>query len=179
MELFDKINEKNVVIGQTTKKKSHQNGDIHRVVAVFVFAKDNKLYIQKRSNDGKLDHSVGGHVKKGESYRQAVKREAKEELNLEGKFDKLATFLSIEKSTKPIEKNVRHMFCLYEHKPENWRFMPSEEVKILFSQTLEKTVSQMLISPQKFKKGFINTMKKYIYVKNIQNKNPLFEKFLD
>lgn len=177
MELFDKVDEKDRVIGQTTKKQSHENGDIHRVVAIFVFTKNNKLYVQKRKDDGKFDHSVGGHVKKGETYTQAVKREGREELNLKGGFKKLATFLS-ESASDTDGKKIRHMFCLFECKPTNWKFSPTYEVKELSPEKLENIVAKMLKSPHKFKKGFINTMQKYLKAKKLEEKNPLFKKLL-
>ena len=60
---------------------------IHRSVHVMVISPDGKLLLQKRSmrkdvQPGMWDTSVGGHVGFGQSYEEAARREAEEELGL-------------------------------------------------------------------------------------------------
>ena len=79
--------------GNKTGKKellsiAHQKGYPHATVHLWLFTKSGNLVIQKRSINKKINPniwdiiSVAGHVKFGESIKDAVIREAKEELNL-------------------------------------------------------------------------------------------------
>lgn len=64
------------------------------VVAVFlVLLKDNQILLSQRKNTGYHDGEysvVAGHVEAGETFTQAVRREAKEEVGLILKLKKLA-----------------------------------------------------------------------------------------
>lgn len=166
MEEYDLVNEQDQVIGVTNKEKSHQDGGIHRAVAVFVFSPEGKLYVQEHiKSGGKFDHTVGGHVKKGESYDQAAQREADEEIGLKEDLQKISTFYSDETFTG---SPIRHMFGLYECTPsEEWAFVENEEVKKLILMTLKEIVNLMNTQPQKLTGGFINTMKEYIKQKGL------------
>jgi len=89
-ELFDLVNDDDVVIGQALRSACH--GDpalIHRAVHVLVFNSSGALLLQKRApgkyiQPGKWDTSVGGHLGPGESYLAAAYREMAEELGLTG-----------------------------------------------------------------------------------------------
>ena len=89
-EVFDIVDEDDRIIGQATRDEVHGNpGLIHRVVHILVFNRSNDIYLQKRSKNkdvqpGKWDTSVGGHVDKDESYKDAAVREMEEELGIKG-----------------------------------------------------------------------------------------------
>lgn len=89
-EIFDIVDENDVVKGTAKRSEVHGNPDlIHRVVHILVFNSDKRLFLQKRSmqkdvQPGKWDTSVGGHVDSGESYEKAAVREMKEELGIDG-----------------------------------------------------------------------------------------------
>ena len=88
-ELFDIVNEKDVVIGQEMRSIVHERGLWHRGVHVFLFTQDGKLLVQQRSKDRihaplALDCSVSEHLKAGEDYYTAAVRGLKEEMGLEG-----------------------------------------------------------------------------------------------
>ena len=76
------------VLGPIARRLCHGDpGIIHRSVHVLVFSPEGKLLLQKRSarkdvQPGKWDTSVGGHVGFGQSYEEAARREAEEELGL-------------------------------------------------------------------------------------------------
>ncbi len=167
MEYFDLVDENDNVIGVTNKKESHENSGIHRVVAVYVFDSDNKLYIQKHLKSGGLfDHSIGGHVHQGETYDDAAKREANEELGLREPLMKISTFYSDERFSG---LNLRHFFTLYEcHPSPSWKFHPNDEVKELVPLSIPEIVAMMNKEPKKFTGGFLNSMQKYLK----QTKNP-------
>jgi isopentenyldiphosphate isomerase len=89
-EVFDIVNETDLVIGTASRDEVHGNPDlIHRVAHVLVFNNSGGLYLQKRAESkdvqpGKWDTSVGGHVDAGERYDQAAIREMGEELGITG-----------------------------------------------------------------------------------------------
>jgi len=89
-ELFDLVNDDDMVIGQALRSACHGNPAlIHRAVHVLVFNSSGALLLQKRAPDkyiqpGKWDTSVGGHLGLGESYLAAAYREMDEELGLTG-----------------------------------------------------------------------------------------------
>ena len=88
-ELFDVVDENNVVITQERRSIVHQRGLWHRGTNVFLFTRDGKLLVQKRSKDkdtfpSALDCSVSEHVQVGEEYGHAAARGLREELGIEG-----------------------------------------------------------------------------------------------
>ena len=72
MEILDRVDENDVVIGTTTKDEAHTQGYAHRVSAIYVFTEDGKLLVQLRKDDNLLDHSAAGHVDRGENYDLAA-----------------------------------------------------------------------------------------------------------
>ena len=71
-----------------TKAAIHRDGDWHRAAHVWIVGSDGRVLLQRRSLEkenwpGLWDVSVAGHVSAGESAKEAVIREASEELGLE------------------------------------------------------------------------------------------------
>lgn len=86
-EIFDVVDQNDVVIGRDTRAEVHRLGLRHRSVHLLVFDSTGRVFLQKRSmskdeNPGQWDTSVAGHVDSGESYDQCVIREAAEELGI-------------------------------------------------------------------------------------------------
>jgi isopentenyldiphosphate isomerase len=163
MELFDLVDENDNVIGTIDKPTAHANKKLHRVVAVYVFNKAGELYVQvHKAGGGLYDHSVGGHVSKGEDYVTAAQREAEEELGIRQPLSFLSTFYS--------DEGIQlHMFGLFECMAEaNWEFFPNDEVEEAFPVKLAIIKKMMAMNPEKFTSGFINTMKEYSRVKEVQ-----------
>lgn len=44
-ELLDRVNEKDEVIGTTTKEEAHKKGYAHRVAVVFVFDSEGRIFV--------------------------------------------------------------------------------------------------------------------------------------
>lgn len=161
-ELFDIVNRQDEVIGVTNKVKAHKNGELHRVGAVYVFDDQGKLYVQVHKKSGGLyDHSVGGHISKGESYAEGTAREAQEELGITQSLKELAVFYSDE------GPDMQHMFGLYTCVAEpSWKFIPNDEVDEIIPMALEDIQDLMKQEPKRFTRGFINTMNEYIRLKS-------------
>lgn len=87
-EMFDIVDESDVVVGTAARSEVHGNPAlIHRVAHVLVFNHSGELFLQKRVETkdvqpGRWDTSVGGHVDSGESYEDAARREMAEELSI-------------------------------------------------------------------------------------------------
>lgn len=163
MELFDLIDDKDNVIGVTDKPTAHNTMQLHRVAAVYVFNEVGELYVQvHKSSGGLYDHSVGGHVSRGETYAIAAQREADEELGIKQPLVVLTTFYSD-------EGVYLHMFGLFECVANNdWKFEPNDEVEEIIPMKLDEIRTLMKSSPEKFTGGFINTMQEYCKVKDLQ-----------
>jgi isopentenyldiphosphate isomerase/intracellular septation protein A len=84
------VDEAGNITGRATRKAVHAGpGKLHPVVHLHIFNSKGELYLQKRSlnkdtQPGKWDTSVGGHVDLGETIEQALMRETAEELNITG-----------------------------------------------------------------------------------------------
>ena len=84
-EMFDVVDEHNVVIGQRPRGEVHAQGLRHRAVHIFVFDKRGNVYLQKRSHlkdahPRVWDSSAAGHLDVGESYAACAIRELHEEI---------------------------------------------------------------------------------------------------
>jgi isopentenyl-diphosphate Delta-isomerase len=173
-ELFDVVDESDQPTGRKMNKQAvHSDGTLHRCIAVYVFDQDGDLYIQNH-HSGLYDHTVGGHVSAGEDYLPAAVRETEEEIGIKNaKLKTIATSLYSGEMFSPAKQKTRqrHMFGIFEYyAPNGWQFEPNEEVESIFRQSLEKTIEQMNANPGKFTPGFINTMAKFIKVKNLPYK---------
>ena len=169
MDYYDLVNENDVVVGKVPVDGIHDTDLIHRVVAVYVFANDGRLYVQEhRKSGGLFDHSVGGHVDFGEHYDVAAVREAQEELGITDPIIKISTFYSDERFSGA---KLRHYFGLYEcHPSSDWNFKPNTEVKKIFPMNVGEIVDLMNKEPTRFTAGFINTIREYIRAKNLPHK---------
>lgn len=98
-ELFIVVDENDRVIGYRKRGECHRDKTlIHRGVNLVVYNDRGEMLLQQRSltkdsDPGLWANAVGGHVAKGESYKEAMVREAKEELGIDIKPTVLKKFL--------------------------------------------------------------------------------------
>jgi len=86
-EIFDVVNERDEVVGQSLRPEVHARGLRHRAVHVLVFNARGEVFLQKRSmskdtSPGLWDSSASGHVDSGEDYDECAVRELREEIGL-------------------------------------------------------------------------------------------------
>ncbi|MCP5536684.1 MAG: ribosomal RNA small subunit methyltransferase A [Akkermansiaceae bacterium] len=88
-ELFDVVDDDDMVLRQATRDTVHQQNLLHRAVHLFVFNKRKELFLQKRSrlkdrHPGVWDSSAAGHLAAGEDYEETAVRELDEEMGIKG-----------------------------------------------------------------------------------------------
>lgn len=87
-EVLDLVDEQDTVIGQATRHEVYAQGlRNYRVIHAFIINSEGKLWIPRRTltkklYPGGLDYSIAGHVESGETYEEALLKEAQEEANL-------------------------------------------------------------------------------------------------
>jgi len=86
-EIFDVVNEQDVVVDRQPRSVVHRLGLLHRAVHVLVFNCAGDVFLQKRSmtkdrQPGVWDSSASGHVDSGEDYDTCAVRELREEIGL-------------------------------------------------------------------------------------------------
>jgi isopentenyl-diphosphate delta-isomerase type 1 len=87
-EYFIIVSESNEIIGKEKRGIVHKSGLWHRGVHAFLFTRDRRLLVQRRSLSqdtypGALDCSVSEHLNPGEAYLEGLIRGLREELGLE------------------------------------------------------------------------------------------------
>ncbi len=88
-EVFIVVDKNDTILEYRTRRECHRDKMlIHRAVGVVIFDKKGRVLLQKRSltkdlQPGYWAISSAGHVSKGETYEQAVKRELMEELGVD------------------------------------------------------------------------------------------------
>jgi len=86
-DIFDVVNENDEVVGRLPRHEVHARHLFHRAVHAWIFNRQGRLVIQKRSPKKDLhpnvwDCSTSGHVDSGEDYQTAMVRELQEEIGL-------------------------------------------------------------------------------------------------
>lgn len=161
--LFDVVDRHDQPIGRrVTKQEAHAKRLVHRCIAIYVFDRQGKVYLQvHKAGGGLLDHSVGGHVDGGEDYRTAAYREAEEELGITN-----TELHEIMTSFYADEGDRIHMFGIYEcHVGRGWTFVPNEEVDEIVPYTLDEVVAYIEKAPHLFTGGIKKTLPAYLQAK--------------
>src|SRR3989344_3626857 len=123
LEYIDLVDGNNVVVGITDAKTAHEKKQLHRVVGILLFDKAGNIILQSETKYNLLELSVGGHVKRGESYEDAAHREMFEELGIKTPIDHLFTFL-------PVNNKMGHFWSIFKGEiPVDWEFKQTAEVK--------------------------------------------------
>ena len=87
-EMFPIVDEEGNILRAATRGECHNGSKLlHPVVHLHVFNSKGEIYLQKRPlwkdiQPGKGDTAVGGHIDLGESVKQALLRETREELGI-------------------------------------------------------------------------------------------------
>lgn len=163
-ESIDIVDEDNNIIGESDVATAHVQGLRHRIAGVFVFDTDGDLYLQTGNKYGKYDLSAGGHVRKGESYEDAAKREMLEEIGLEVPIQFVSIFF-------PSDARLNHFWAIYAATtPMDWRFKLTKEVWSLEKMKLDDVITSVKQEPEQFTHGFINAVREYIRIQTLSRR---------
>jgi isopentenyldiphosphate isomerase len=162
-EILTLVSDADEVLGPVPRSSVHGNpGLIHRSVHILVLNPEGRLLLQKRSmskdvQPGKWDTSVGGHVGFGQSYEEAARREAEEEL---GYQPGALTFLYPSRIRNAIESENIHTFLHVSTGPfrpepgqiDELRFWTKAEIRAAlgsgtFTSNFEEEFALFLASP--------------------------------
>lgn len=162
-EFLDIYNEVGDHIGQEKRNIAHAKGLWHKTTHCWILRKPNHILFQLRSkelkdNPNKLYTSASGHVAAGETLKQALKREAKEELGLEintepAELIKVWKYTADFVTTDGVEFHDRtfsNIFILEENSPITEYNFQDEELDGLFEMPLAETLEVI--------KGSINSV---------------------
>jgi len=96
-ELLYQVREDDSVVGPVERKRAHSEGILHRAGMVFLRRSDGRVLVQRRSKTketfpGSYDSSCSFHVKFGETYDEAARRELAEETGVTSQLTYLGKF---------------------------------------------------------------------------------------
>ena len=96
-ELLYQVREDDSVVGPVERKRAHSEGILHRSGMVFLKRSDGRVLVQRRSKTketfpGSYDSSCSFHVKFGETYDEAARRELAEETGITSQLTYLGKF---------------------------------------------------------------------------------------
>lgn len=169
-EIIDILNDNLKVIGQDTKEHAHQQGLLHACVVAELIDPDGNWTLVKQASDrqdaGQYVSPVGGHIRAGESYIDALKRETFEELGIRefnSKFIGQKIF-----NRNVIGRKENHLFILCEIYSDQTPTLNHESVSFQkFSSSQLKT--KINSNPYLFGEAFhFVTMHFYPEFRNIQ-----------
>ncbi|MEJ2291467.1 MAG: NUDIX domain-containing protein [Deinococcales bacterium] len=125
----------------------HVDGDWHRAFHLWVVREGRLVLLQRRSRHkdlegGKLDVTVGGHVRVGETLVDVV-REAEEELGLAVRPGQL-TFLGSARSVRSYEggldREIQDVYAVRDERPLTEYALPCDEVEVLYEVPIERAI---------------------------------------
>lgn len=87
MELLDVYNENHERLGTYNRDEVHAKGMWHNTIHCWLYDNDGNIYFQVRSDALKLYTTASGHVKAGETLKEAFGREVKEEIGLDVNYE--------------------------------------------------------------------------------------------
>jgi len=145
------VDENDNIIGAEYMMDVIEQGLIRRAARVYVFNESGQLLVQQRSKKVLkpllLDQSAAGHVDEGETYEQAVYRELKEELGLDGY---LLTLIETSFRTTDFYNAIYKVIIPDETKID----YDPEELETVLWYEIETLNSEMESSPDKFTPAF-------------------------
>ena len=159
LELLPVVDPQGNVVGSAHRGQLHDGSKIlHPVVHLHVFNPAGELYLQKRPmwkdiQPGRWDTAVGGHIAYGEAQKDALVREAWEEIGITGfepvKIRQYVFESSVERELVYVFKTVYDKPLAPSRETDGGRFWSVEEIKKvlggkILTENLESEVTNIL-----------------------------------
>lgn len=148
-ERFDVLDAGGAPTGETkARAEVHRDGDWHRAVHVWIVDGEDRVLLQRRSPfkdlaARRIDVTVGGHLRAGETWPQAL-REVEEELGLPVAVHEvrhLGTLASERVYRDAVDREVQEVFALRHDQPlDHYRLHP-DEVDVLYAVPLTRAIA--------------------------------------
>ena len=142
IEVFDVVDEFDIVIGTATREEVHREQMMHRSVHLLVFNRRGEVLLQKRSLNkdtypGTWDSTVSGHLDSGESYDQCVIRESSEEMGIE--FEKVPERMFKIEACEKTGHEFSHIYRHYSEGPFHPNKDEISDIKWFSEESLEES----------------------------------------
>lgn len=147
-ELFDVLDDQGNPIGeQKPRVLVHRDGDWHRSFHLWIIREGHLVIFQRRAKTkdlegGKIDVTVGGHYRTGETLADVV-REVEEEIGLSVTADML-TYLNTRKVTRrypdAVDNEFQETYLLTNDQPLDHYYLDCAEVTTLYEVPLVSAI---------------------------------------
>lgn len=165
MANIDVVNENDEVIDSVPYEEVAKNQLRHRIVRVFLFDRNKRLYLQRRSMKmgvapGLWDQSAAGYVDPGEDYERAAYRELKEELGVSVPLTFLTKYYAEEEHPKykPMRRFQTIHIGTYNGEPMK---LDPEEVMDGKWASIDELEEWLADRPKDFTPAFIDAYRRY------------------
>ncbi len=147
-ERFDVLDEAGRPTGETKPRSAvHRDGDWHRAVHVWIVDAEDRVLLQRRSRakdlaGGKIDVTVGGHLRAGETWPNAL-REVEEEIGVPVDVmdvHRLGTVVSERVYAHAVDRELQEVFAMRRDAPLDSYQLDSSEVDTLYAVPLARAV---------------------------------------
>ena len=161
-EVFDVVNEKDVVVRQELRRIVHAGHLLHRAVHIFVVNDAGEIFLQLRSHlkdkmPSRWDSSAAGHVDSGEDYLTAAVREVEEELGIRTTPDRLKLAFTLPAGPGTGWEFV-HLYTLTWNNPLSW---PAAEIETGQWFTPDHVTAWTARRPEDFADGFLECWRRW------------------
>ncbi|MBI4973858.1 NUDIX hydrolase [Candidatus Roizmanbacteria bacterium] len=162
IEYVDVVNENGGVISSISKDEAHIKGLLHMTVISEVINSKGEWLLVKQANDrqdaGQYVSPIGGHVKSKESLKDALKREAWEEVGLKDfKFELVGKGIF---NREVLGRKENHYFIMYKIFSDEEPTLNNESVSCE-RFTVEQIKKELKTNPQKFGAAFHFVWKRF------------------
>ena len=148
MEYLDYYDEDGNYLGYKNRNEVHKEGLWHNTVHCWLYENDGSVYFQIRKDSNKFYTTASGHVLKGETIKEAFRREINEEigLNIDSSDATLVNIVpwrmdKVKNGTLIKDRAKAHVYIdLFEGDINSFKFDPNEVlgvVKVKASEALE------------------------------------------
>lgn len=156
------VDEHDNEIGHGSIQKAVAEGIIRRVSVAILLNNNNEMLLQKRGENvafpGLWNESTSGHVDVGETYEEAIRREMKEEMNIE-EADIVHTDTLFDEGKGSAEFGIRRAFVALFIGSYNGTVVPNPEEVAAYQwveiDTLRRWIEK---NPEEFAPGALRTL---------------------